>query len=160
MSGEARAGAATDEAEPARCAPTGRGADDLLAQALARGNLLAAWKRVKANKGSAGVDRRTVQDTGEYLKVAWPAIKVRLLDGTYRPEPVRRVGIPKPGGGVRELGIPTGVDRLIQQALLQVLQPLIDPTFSAHSYGFRPGRSAHGAVLAAQAHVQAGRHWV
>jgi RNA-directed DNA polymerase len=158
--GEARAGAATDEAEPARCAQTGRGADDLLAQALARGNLLAAWKRVKANKGSAGVDRRTVQDTGEYLKVAWPAIKVQLLDGAYRPEPVRRVGIPKPGGGVRELGIPTVVDRLIQQALLQVLQPLIDPTFSAHSYGFRPGRSAHGAVLAAQAHVQAGRHWV
>jgi RNA-directed DNA polymerase len=158
--GEARAGAATDEAEPARCAQTGRGADDLLAQALARGNLLAAWKRVKANKGSAGVDRRTVQDTGEYLKVAWPAVKVQLLDGAYRPEPVRRVGIPKPGGGVRELGIPTVVDRLIQQALLQVLQPLIDPTFSAHSYGFRPGRSAHGAVLAAQAHVQAGRHWV
>ena len=88
--GEARAGAATDEAEPARCAQTGRGADDLLAQALARGNLLAAWKRVKANKGSAGVDRRTVQDTGEYLKVAWPAIKVQLLDGAYRPEPVRR----------------------------------------------------------------------
>jgi RNA-directed DNA polymerase len=129
-------------------------------RALARENLLAAWKRVKANKGSAGVDGRTVQDTAAYLKQVWPAIRERLLDGTYRPEPVRRVGIPKPGGGVRELGIPTVVDRLIQQALLQVLQPLIDPTFSAHSYGFRPGRSAHDAVLAAQAYVQAGRHWV
>ena len=158
--GEARAGAATDEAELARSAQTSRGADDLLMRALARENLLAAWKRVKANKGSAGVDGRTVQDTAAYLKQVWPAIRERLLDGTYRPEPVRRVGIPKPGGGVRELGIPTVVDRLIQQALLQVLQPLIDPTFSAHSYGFRPGRSAHDAVLAAQAYVQAGRHWV
>jgi group II intron reverse transcriptase/maturase len=129
-------------------------------RALARENLLAAWKRVKANKGSAGVDGRTVQDTAAYLKQVWPAIRERLLDGTYRPEPVRRVGIPKPGGGVRELGIPTVVDRLIQQALLQVLQPLIDPTFSAHSYGFRPGRGAHDAVLAAQAYVQAGRYWV
>ena len=118
--------------------------------------LAVAWKRVKANKGSAGVDGRTVQDTGEYLKSAWPDIRQRLLDGSYKPEPVRRVGIPKPGGGTRELGIPTVTDRLIQQALLQVLQPLIDPTFSEHSYGFRPGRSAHQAVLAAQAHVQAG----
>jgi len=132
------------------------GADDLLGQALARENMARAWKRVKANKGSAGVDGRTVQDTGVYLKTAWPDIRERPLDGRYRPEPVRRVGIPKPGGRVRELGIPTVVDRLIQQALLQVLQPLIDPTFSAHSYGFRPGRSAHQAVLAAQQHVQAG----
>ena len=118
--------------------------------------MAAAWKRVKANKGSAGVDGRTVQETGEYLKQAWPDIRARLLDGSYRPEPVRRVGIPKPGGGVRELGIPTVVDRLIQQALLQVLQPLIDPTFSEHSHGFRPGRSAHGAVLRGAA-VRAGR---
>jgi group II intron reverse transcriptase/maturase len=118
--------------------------------------MAAAWKRVKANKGSAGVDGRTVQDTGEDLRQAWPDIRRRLLDGSYRPDPVRRVGIPKPGGGVRELGIPTVVDRLIQQALLQVLQPLIDPSFSAHSYGFRPKRSAHGAVLEAQRHVQAG----
>ena len=118
--------------------------------------MVRAWKRVKANKGSAGVDGRTVLETGEYLKQAWPEIRAGLLDGSYRPDPVRRVGIPKPGGGVRELGIPTVVDRLIQQALLQVLQPLIDPTFSEHSHGFRPGRSAHNAVLEAQQYVQAG----
>lgn len=154
--GEARAKAVTDEAEPARRAQTGRGVTDLLGQALTRENLLAAWKRVKANKGSAGVDGRTVLETGVHLKQVWPDIRKALLDGSYRPSPVRRVGIPKPGGGTRELGIPTVVDRLIQQALLQVLQPLIDPSFSAHSYGFRPGRSAQQAVLAAQQHVQAG----
>jgi RNA-directed DNA polymerase len=154
--GEAGSEAASDEAALARHDQTGCGADELLAQALARENVVRAWKRVKANKGSAGVDGRTVQDTAEYLKQAWPDIRQRLLDGTYKPEPVRRVGLPKPGGGTRELGIPTVTDRLIQQALLQVLQPLIDPTFSAHSYGFRPGRSAHQAVLAAKAHVEAG----
>lgn len=154
--GEAAREAVRDEAELARHAQTDWGAGDLLGQALTRENMARAWKRVKANKGSAGVDGRTVQDTGEYLKSAWPDIRRRLLDGTYRPDPVRRVGIPKPGGGVRELGIPTVVDRLIQQALLQVLQPLIDPTFSEHSYGFRPQRSAQQAVLAAQQHVQAG----
>jgi group II intron reverse transcriptase/maturase len=148
--------AASDEAALARPVQTGWGADDLLGQALARENMVRAWKRVKANKGSAGVDGRTVQATAEYLKCAWADIRQRLLDGIYKPEPVRRVGIPKPGGGTRELGIPTVTDRLIQQALLQVLQPLIDPTFSEHSYGFRPGRSAHQAVLAAQGHVQAG----
>jgi RNA-directed DNA polymerase len=154
--GEVASEAVSDEAILARRAQTDWGADDLLGQALARENMARAWKRVKANKGSAGVDGRTVQDTGEYLKQAWPDIRARLLDGSYRPEPVRRVGIPKPGGGTRELGIPTAVDRLIQQALLQVLQPLIDPTFSEHSHGFRPGRSAHGAVLEAQQYVQAG----
>jgi len=132
------------------------GAGDLLWQALARENMVQAWRRVLANKGSAGVDGRTVQATGEYLKTAWEGIRAKVLDGSYRPEPVRRVDIPKPGGGTRELGIPTVVDRLIQQALLQVLQPLIDPRFSEHSHGFRPGRSAHGAVLQAQQYVQAG----
>lgn len=154
--GEAASEAVSDEAAPARHAQTDCGVDDLLGQALTRENMARAWKRVRANKGSAGVDGRTVLDTGEYLKSAWPDIRKALLDGSYRPEPVRRVGIPKPGGGVRELGIPTVVDRLIQQALLQVLQPLIDPIFSEHSHGFRPGRSAHGAVLEAQQHVQAG----
>jgi RNA-directed DNA polymerase len=154
--GEADARAGHDEAEPARDAQADCGAGDLLGQALARENMLAAWQRVKANKGSAGVDGRTVQDTAVYLKTAWPDIRGMLLDGSYRPEPVRRVGIPKPGGGERELGIPTVVDRLIQQALLQVLQPIIDPGLSEHSYGFRPGRSAHGAVKQAMAHVQAG----
>ena len=158
--GEAAFDAVSDEATLARHAQTDWGASDLLGQALARENMARAWKRVKANKGSAGVDGRTVQDTGEYLKTAWPEIRRRLLDGSYRPDPVRRVGIPKQGGGVRELGIPTVVDRLIQQALLQVLQPLIDPTFSEHSHGFRPGRSAHGAVLEAQQYVQAGNRIV
>ncbi|MFM8901080.1 MAG: group II intron reverse transcriptase/maturase, partial [Burkholderiales bacterium] len=137
-------------------AQTGWGADALLWQAMAKENMVRAWKRVKANKGSAGVDGRTVQATGQYLKTAWPEIRKRVLDGSYRPNPVRRVCIPKPGGGTRELGIPTVLDRLIQQALLQVLQPLIDPTLSEHSHGFRPGRSAHGAVLQAQRYVQAG----
>lgn len=154
--GEAALEAVSDEATLARHAQTSCGADDLLGQALARENMARAWKRVKANKGSAGVDGRTVQETGDYLKTAWPDIRRSLLDGSYRPDPVRRVGIPKPDGGERELGIPTVVDRLIQQALLQVLQPLIDPTFSEHSHGFRPGRSAHGAVLEAQQYVQAG----
>ena len=154
--GEAASVAVSDEATLAWHAQTDCGAGDLLGQALVRENTARAWKRVKANKGSAGVDGRTVLETGEYLKVAWPGIRSRLLDGTYRPEPVRRVGIPKPGGGTRELGIPTVVDRLIQQAMLQVQTPLIDPTFSAHSHGFRPGRSAHGAVLEAQQYVQAG----
>ena len=158
--GEAAFDAVSDEAGPARHAQTDCGAGDLLWQALARENMVRAWKRVKANKGSAGVDGRTVQETGEYLKQVWSDIRARVLDGRYRPEPVRRVGIPKPGGGVRELGIPTVVDRLIQQALLQVLQPIIDPTFSEHSHGFRPGRSAHGAVLQAQQYVQAGCHVV
>jgi RNA-directed DNA polymerase len=118
--------------------------------------MVKAWKRVKANKGSAGVDGLTIEQTAEYLKVNWPRIRTELLNGTYRPQAVRRVGIPKPAGGIRELGIPTVIDRLIQQALLQVLQPLIDPTFSESSYGFRPGRSAHSAVLQAQRYAQEG----
>ena len=129
---------------------------DLLAQALARENMQRAWKRVKANKGAAGVDGLDIAQTGQHLKHAWPTLRQQLMEGTYRPNPVRRVGIPKPDGSERELGIPTVTDRLIQQALLQVLQPLIDPTFSEHSHGFRPGRRARDAVLAAQQHVQDG----
>ena len=130
---------------------------ELLLEALARQNLLKAMKRVKANKGAAGVDGMDIDQTVEYLKHHWPRIRSELLAGTYRPSPVRRVAIPKPDGGERELGIPTVVDRLIQQALLQVLQPLIDPTFSEHSHGFRPARRAHDAVLAAQSFVQSGK---
>ena len=108
----------------------GLGREDLLAQVLSRENMVLAWKRVEANKGSAGVDGLTIEQTAEGLKTQWPKIREGLQSGHYRPQAVRRVEIPKPGGGVRELGIPTVVDRLIQQALLQVLQPLIDPTFS------------------------------
>nr|WP_230975189.1 group II intron reverse transcriptase/maturase [Burkholderia stagnalis] len=132
------------------------GRDSLLSQALARANLVMAWKRVKANRGSAGVDGKSIAETAAPLKTHWPRIREALLEGSYRPAPVRRVQIPKPGGGMRELGIPTVTDRLIQQALLQVLQPIIDPTFSEHSYGFRPGRRARDAVLMAQRHVQDG----
>ena len=155
-SGEAARQAGSGEARPARHAQTDPGAGDLLGQALARENMVAAWKRVKANKGAPGIDGRTVQETGQHLKTEWPAIREQLLNGSYRPTPVRRVGIPKPGGGTRELGIPTAVDRLIQQALLQILQPMLDPSFSEHSHGFRPGRSAHGAVLQAQHYVRDG----
>jgi group II intron reverse transcriptase/maturase len=128
--------------------------------ALARENLQRAWKRVRANKGAAGIDGLDIDQTAVHLRTAWPVIREQLLSGKYRPLPVRRVTIPKPDGGERELGIPTVTDRLIQQALLQVLQPILDPTFSEHSYGFRPGRSAHDAVLEAQSYVQSGRRVV
>jgi RNA-directed DNA polymerase len=134
----------------------GLGREGLLGQALSRENMVVAWKRVKANKGSAGVDGLSIEETAEHLKTHWPGIRQELLDGKYRPQAVRRVEIAKPTGGTRELGIPTVTDRLIQQAMLQVLQPLIDPTFSEFSHGFRPGRSAHDAVLQAQQYVQAG----
>jgi RNA-directed DNA polymerase len=131
-------------------------------QALSRENIARAWKHVKANKGSrtVGVDGLSVEQTREYLKTHKARIRAELLSGDYRPQAVRRVEIPKPGGGVRELGIPTIVDRLIQQALLQVLQPLIDPTFSEFSYGFRPGRRAHDAVKQAYRYVQEGYRFV
>jgi group II intron reverse transcriptase/maturase len=157
--GEAASQSGSDEATRPRpfAGDTGPG---LLEAALARENLQVAWKRVKANKGAAGADGLSIEQTAASLRSKWPAIREQVLAGTYRPMPVRRVTIPKPGGGERELGIPTVTDRLIQQALLQVLQPLLDPTFSEHSYGFRPGRNAHGAVLAAQSHVQSGRRIV
>jgi RNA-directed DNA polymerase len=132
----------------------------LLHAALTRDNLLQALKRVRANKGAAGVDGLDIDQTARHLVTAWPAIREQLLAGTYRPSSVRRVTIPKPDGGQRELGIPTVTDRVIQQALLQVLQPILDPTFSEHSYGFRPGRRAHDAVLAAQSYIQSGRRVV
>jgi len=128
--------------------------------ALTRENLSRAWKRVKANKGAAGSDGLDIEQTEELLRMRWSAISQTLLAGTYRPQPVRRVMLPKPDGSQRELGIPTVLDRLIQQALLQVLQPLIDPSFSEHSHGFRPGRRAHDAVKAARAYVQTGKRVV
>jgi RNA-directed DNA polymerase len=125
-----------------------------------RDNLKEALRRVQANKGSAGVDGMTVDALTGYLAQHWPAIRDRLLTGTYEPKPVRRVEIPKPDGGVRKLGIPTVLDRFIQQAVLQVLQRRWDRTFSPHSYGFRPGRSAHQAVAQAQQYIADGYDWV
>ena len=125
-----------------------------------RQNCLTALQRVKANKGSPGIDGMTVGELSAYLRLNWLRIREDLLAGRYRPQPVRRVAIPKPGGGERELGIPTVLDRFIQQALLQVLQPRFDPTFSEASFGFRPGRRAHDAVRRAQSFVQDGRRFV
>ncbi len=125
-----------------------------------RSNLLDAYHRVKANRGSPGVDGITTDDLEAHLKAHWPAIRDQLLTGTYKPQPVKRVEIPKPNGGVRKLGVPTVVDRLIQQAVLQVLQADWDRTFSEHSYGFRPKRSAHQAIAQAQEYLAAGNRWV
>jgi RNA-directed DNA polymerase len=132
----------------------------LMEEVCERENLKKALRRVKANKGSAGVDGMTVGEITGYLKQHWPAIREQLLSGTYKPQPVRRVEIPKPdGGGVRKLGIPSTLDRFIQQAVMQVLQRRWDRTFSDHSYGFRPGRSAHQAVAQAQQYIAEGYGW-
>jgi RNA-directed DNA polymerase len=133
----------------------------IMEEVCERDNLREAFQRVKSNKGSAGVDGMTVDDLSAYLKEHWPVIREQLLSGTYEPKPVRRMEIPKPdGGGVRKLGIPTVLDRFVQQAVMQVLQRQWDPTFSQHSYGFRPGRSAHQAVAQAQQYIVAGYGWV
>ena len=161
--GVARGEAACDPASDEACGPRHEQASTgpaLLSAALTRENLQQALKRVRANKGAAGVDGLDIDQTVRHLVTEWPAIREGLLSGTYRPSPVRRVTIPKPDGGERELGIPTVTDRLIQQALLQVLQPILDPTFSEYSYGFRPGRRAHDAVRVAQSYVQSGRRVV
>jgi RNA-directed DNA polymerase len=157
--GEALPIPVSDEAQRPRQEAEDTGAG-LLKAVLARDNMQQAWKRVRSNKGAAGIDGLSIDETAERLMWEWPSIREQLLQGTYRPQPVRRVTIPKPDGGERELGIPTVTDRLIQQALLQVLQPKLDSPFSQHSYGFRPGRSAHEAVLAAQGYVQSGRRVV
>src|ERR1700720_708257 len=130
--------------------------EQLMEEVCNRENLVRAWKRVRQNKGGPGVDGMTINDAKDYLREHWPSIRSQLLAGTYQPRPVKRVEIPKPDGGVRKLGVPCVVDRLIQQAVLQVLQELWDPTFSEHSYGFRPGRSAHQAVAQAQRYVAEG----
>jgi RNA-directed DNA polymerase len=131
----------------------------LMEEVCERENLKEALRRVKANKGSPGVDGMTIDAMTDYLKQHWPAIREQLLNGTYAPQPVRRVEIPKPDGGVRKLGIPSVLDRLIQQAVMQVLQRQWDRTFSDHSYGFRPGRSAHQAVAQAQQYIAEGYGW-
>jgi RNA-directed DNA polymerase len=134
---------------------------DLLEEVLRRENLIIALRRVQSNKGAPGVDRMTVQELSAYLREHWPRIREELLNGTYIPAPVRRVEIPKPDGkGKRPLGIPTVLDRFIEQAILQILTPIFDPRFSDHSYGFRPGRGCHDAVTAARAHVEAGYRFV
>ena len=135
------------------------GTGHLMEEVVERGNLKQALKRVKANKGSPGIDGMTVEDLPAYLKANWERLRAELLEGSYQPQPVRQQEIPKAGGGVRKLGIPAVVDRFLQQAILQVLQPRFDPTFSEHSYGFRPGRRAHDAVCAAQRYIQGGRQW-
>jgi len=132
----------------------------LMEAVVERGNLKLAYQRVIENKGAAGVDQLAVPELKDHLKRHWPSIRTRLLAGSYQPQPVRRVDIPKPQGGVRTLGIPTVVDRLIQQALHQVLQPIFEPTFSDASYGFRPGRNTHQAVCQARQYVAQGKRWV
>jgi len=132
----------------------------LMERVVERSNMRLAYQRVVENKGAAGVDEITVAEFKDWLKERWPSVKQALLEGRYLPRPVRRVDIPKPSGGVRTLGVPTVVDRLIQQALHQVLQPLFECTFSEGSFGFRPGRSAHQAVRKAQAYIREGKRWV
>ena len=136
------------------------GTGGLMERVVTPANLQAACKRVRKNKGSAGVDGMRVEELAEYLQQHGAELCAQLLSGTCQPQLVKRVEIPKPGGGVRQLSIPTVVDRFTQQALLQVLQARIDPSVSPHSYGFRPGRSAHDAVRQAQAYIQAGCKWV
>jgi retron-type reverse transcriptase len=155
-SGEAAGADARVEATTAGRTSERSGTGGLMELVVERQNLTAALKRVKENKGSPGIDGMTVGELPTFLKANWLRIREELLAGRYRPQSVRRVAIPKSGGGERELGIPTVLDRFIQQALLQVLQPRFDPTFSEASYGFRPGRRAHDAVRRAQGYVQEG----
>src|SRR5271157_178009 len=149
-------------AEPAspEASPHPARADDLWEVFLSRENLARALRRVEVNRGAPGPDGMSTAELRPYLKTAWPGLRAYLDAGTYRPRPARRVTIPKPGGGERELGVPTVIDRFLQQALSQVLSPIFEPPFSDHSFGFRPGRSAHQAVMAARAAIEGGRTWV
>jgi RNA-directed DNA polymerase len=158
--GEAPRGQRSGEAPMAAQGDGRSGIDHLMEQVVERGNAKAALRRVKQNHGSPGIDGMTVGELPAHLVKNWESLREQLLTGTYQPQPVRRQAIPKAGGGVRELGIPTVLDRFIQQCILQVLQPQFDPTFSEHSFGFRPGRRAHDAVREAQRYVQEGRWWV
>jgi RNA-directed DNA polymerase len=134
--------------------------EQVMERVVEKDNLIRALKQVRRNGGSPGTDGMTVEGLGPYLKDCWPRLKVALLEGSYAPQPVKRVEIPKPGGGVRKLGIPTVVDRFIQQAILQVLRPEWDQGFSEFSFGFRPGRSAHQAIGRAQKYLKEGYTWV
>jgi RNA-directed DNA polymerase len=148
------------QAVTAAAEPIGPPTETLMEEVLRRENLLAALKRVQANKGAPGVDGMTVDELAGYLRKAWPAIREQLLQATYVPAPVREVQLPKPGGGTRRLGIPTVLDRVITQAILQVMSPLFESGFSDHSYGFRPGRRAHQAVEQACQYLAEGYRWV
>jgi RNA-directed DNA polymerase len=158
--GEVPGGGRSVEAPTATTGNERSGTSALMERVCQRPNLLAALKRVRRNKGSPGVDGMSVVELREHLRVHWLEIREQLLAGTYQPQPVKRVMIPKSDGGTRQLGIPTALDRFIQQAILQVLQPDFDRTFSEHSHGFRPGRSAHDAVREARGFVQEGCDWV
>jgi len=159
--GEARKGRGSGEAGRAAQGKERSGGHGLpMEQVVARENARKALQRVRRNKGSPGIDGMTVGELAPFLREHWPAIREALLAGTYQPSAVKGHQIPKSGGGVRQLGIPTVLDRFIQQLLLQGLQPIFDPSFSEHSHGFRPGRRAHDAVREAQRYIQAGRRWV
>jgi RNA-directed DNA polymerase len=134
--------------------------EELWEQIFSRENLLAALARVESNGGAPGVDGMTTEELADHLREHWRSIRARLDAGVYQPSPVKRRKIPKPGGGERQLGIPTVLDRFIQQAMLQVLSEVFEPTFSEHSYGFRPNRSAQEAVQEARSYVEAGNGWV
>lgn len=155
--GMARAGA---EAGTARGAQPKSENDWLMSRVVERGNMQRASSQVVRNRGAPGIDGMRCEDLLDWLKANWPRVKAALLEGTYLPQAVRRVDIPKPQGGVRTLGVPTVVDRLIQQALNQAMQPIFEPTFSDASYGFRPGRSAQQAVRKATEYIRAGKRWV
>lgn len=139
-----------------RCATQPALHEDLMQAVLAPANLQQAWRRVKSNRGAPGIDGLRIEDFPAYARAHWPAIRQTLADGRYQPQPVRRVSIPKPNGGERALGIPTVVDRVIQQAIAQVMTPIFDPEFSESSYGFRPKRAAHGALQQVKSDIQAG----
>jgi RNA-directed DNA polymerase len=147
-------------AQPKSKVTTKRSTTNLMEEIFSRENLFTALSRVEKNKGAPGVDGVTVQEIRLFLKEQWPSIKEQLFNQTYRPQPVRRVDIPKPNGGIRMLGIPTVLDRLIQQAILQILTPIFDPEFSESSYGFRPGRGAHDAIKSALGFQRSGLHYV
>jgi RNA-directed DNA polymerase len=153
----------TGLARPTCAGPTDKAGEEqlrLMDKVASRENLLLAYRRVMQNKGAPGVDGMSVEELWEFCRQHWPAIRERLLNGTYMPQPVRKVEIPKASGGMRTLGIPTVLDRLIQQAMLQVLSPIFDPAFSDGSFGFRPGRSTHDAVRRARQHMATGHRWV